>query len=48
MEPVSELIGNPITLFLERLLYFVLGLFLLAALYTGIKRGMEDELNSKP
>ena len=42
MEPVSDLVGNPTTLLIERFVYLSIGLFLLAALYTGIKRGGQD------
>ena len=38
----SELIGNPIALFIERLAYVFIGFFFVVALYTGIQRGGKD------
>ncbi len=38
MELASDLVGNPITLLIERLVYLGIGIFFLAAIYTGLKR----------
>ncbi|KGG14074.1 MULTISPECIES: hypothetical protein [Prochlorococcus] len=42
MEITSELVGNPITLLLERVAYFLIGCFFVVALYRGVKRGNQD------
>ncbi len=43
MEVYSELVGNPSTLLLERLLYLFIGCFFVVALYTGIQRGRSEK-----
>ena len=43
MVPLSDVVGNPITLLIERISYLGIGFFLIAALYTGIKRGNQDK-----
>ena len=43
IEQATELVGNPITLLIERISYLGLGFFLIAALYRGIKRGSETK-----
>ncbi len=42
MDPVSELVGNPITLLIERIAYLAIGIFFIAAIYTSIKRSEKD------
>ena len=43
MDSTVELVGNPISLLIERLVYLSIGIFFIAALYTGIKRDMQDK-----
>ena len=42
MEPVSNIVGNPITLLIERLVYLGIGIFLVAALYRGLQKNSSD------
>ena len=37
MEPTSSLVGNPITLLIERIAYLGIGFFLIAALFLGLR-----------
>ena len=43
MEPITNLVGNPITLLIERIIYLAIGLFFVAAFYTGIKRNNQEK-----
>ena len=43
MDSSLELVGNPISLLIERLAYFAIGIFFIVALYTGIKRNNQDK-----
>ncbi len=43
MEPISDVVGNPVTLIIERISYLGIGLFLIAALYTGVKRNNQEK-----
>ncbi len=43
MESVSELVGNPITLLIERVVYLAIGVFFLVAFFTGIQRNNQNE-----
>ena len=43
MEPVSDLVGNPITLLIERIVYLGIGVFFVGAIYTGIKRNEKED-----
>ena len=39
----SNLVGNPVSLLIERLVYLSIGIFFIAALYTGIQRNMNEK-----
>jgi len=43
MEPLSDSVGNPITLLIERIAYLGIGIFFIGAIYTGIKRNKKEE-----
>ena len=42
LEESSGLIGNPITLLIERISYLGIGIFFIAALITGLRRNDQD------
>ncbi len=43
MDPSSALVGNPITLLIERVAYLFIGIFFIIALYKGIKSNNEED-----
>ena len=43
IENVSEPIGNPITLLLERIAYGAIGLFFIVAFLKAIQKGRDDK-----
>ncbi len=43
MDSASELLGNPLTLLIERLVYLSIGIFFIVAFYRGVKRNLEDK-----
>ncbi len=43
MEFSNELIGNPITLLIERALYLILGCFFVFAFYKGVRRSSNEK-----
>ena len=43
MEPISDIIGNPITMMIERISYLGIGLFFIAAIYRGLKKNDKEE-----
>ena len=42
LEPLTEVVGNPISLLVERFAYLAIGVFLIAALVTGVLREKES------
>ena len=47
MEPATDLIGNPLTLLIERIFWLSLGGFLGLALITSVNRTVKDKNNKK-
>ena len=41
-----DIIGNPITLLIERLFYLLIGIFFLVAIVSAVKRGKDEESNN--
>tara|TARA_Y100001968_G_C19449136_1_gene767315 strand:+ start:723 stop:869 length:147 start_codon:yes stop_codon:yes gene_type:complete len=42
METAINIVGNPITVILERGAYLFIGIFLLVALFTGVRRNIKE------